>query len=118
MISDSTLQDNRKRPRTTTEYVEDPDIWSDDGNVVIAVVEQTKEGDVTHAFKCHKFTLCKYSSVFQDMFSMPSPAEAEEYDGVPVVVLPDPYQDVRGLLRMLDDPIRYARNVIYFHHID
>jgi len=76
-----------------------------DGNIILATVKETDDHEkVHHLFKCHKSVLGMHSPVFQNLFTLPQGADAEEYDGLPVAVLPDAYEDVRGLLLMLYNP--------------
>lgn len=98
-----------KRRRTeaaAVEFVRDTDVWMDDGNVVLGVADPGNEkAGVIHVFKCHMSTLIKQSSVFASLFALPQPAEdAEHYDGVPLVILHDPYPALKSLLTMLYDP--------------
>ncbi|KAI0699088.1 hypothetical protein BC835DRAFT_1541450 [Cytidiella melzeri] len=98
-----------KCPRIDTEreFAHDTSIWMSDGNLVIAVEDPGDDLEMTYAFKCHMSVLAKHSTVFEALFTLPqSPDQAETYDGVPLVVLPDPYPDVKELLQMLYDPSR------------
>lgn len=79
-------------------YVEDQDVWMDDGSIIIAAGT-----DPTHLFKCHKSVLSKNSLVFSEMFGLALTGNA--YQDVPVVPLPDAANDVRTLIRMLYDPM-------------
>lgn len=99
-------QTGSKRPRVENEMVQDTEVWMDDGNVVIAAVEDDKKkGKTTHLFRCHKSVLSKHSPVFRDLFTMPQSSDTKDiWEGFPLVTLPDPAQDVRLLLRMLYDP--------------
>lgn len=80
----------------------------DDGNVVLGVADsdEGKEG-VVHVFKCHMSMLTKHSAVFTSLFALPQPPDSvdvERYDGVPLVMLHDPYSALKSLLTMLYDP--------------
>lgn len=117
----------RRRTSVATKFEEDSDIWEKDGNVVIGVtvVEDCNKEDrdsewdeVLHLFKCHSIILSQHSPVFRDMLAIPpSSAPEDAYMGLPLVRLPDPFADIKELLRMLYDPIRQAVvhtiNVIY-----
>lgn len=81
------------------QFVQDPSIWLEDGNIVIAA-----GANPTMLFKCHRSVLCKHSDVFDGMFALPISDAVERYDGVPLVQLPDPADDVCALLSMLYDP--------------
>ncbi|TCD68729.1 hypothetical protein EIP91_010013 [Steccherinum ochraceum] len=78
------------------------EIWLDDGNVVLVA-----EG---MAFKVHKSTLALNSEVFRDMFTIPQPADAEMWEGCPVVHLQDSKKDLLYILRALFD----TRNTSWF----
>ncbi|KAF7795094.1 hypothetical protein EIP86_006239 [Pleurotus ostreatoroseus] len=55
-------------------------------------------------YRVDKTFLSRYSSVFDDMLSMPAPQSIETIDDVPVVHLPDDAQDVSTLLETLYNP--------------
>lgn len=105
---ETSLLRHAKRRRVDSELAaeQDRDIWFDDGNIIVATTEETDDANVTHLFKCHKSLLSKYSPIFRDVFSLPQLFGGEEYEGLPAVLLPDPYKDVKGLLRMLYDPLK------------
>ncbi|KAI0084542.1 hypothetical protein BDY19DRAFT_526787 [Irpex rosettiformis] len=87
---------------------QDPDVWMSDGNVVITAKD--KEG-VTWGFKCHKSLLSRHSRMFEGMFTLSQPQDAETYEGLPLVTLTDPYADFKALLQMLYDPMEYLPKV-------
>lgn len=105
----------QKRPRTDSELREDPELWLSDGNVVLTANDD--EG-TTWGIRCHKSILSKHSTVFEGMFPLKQPENAEMYDGLPLVALSDRYADLRGLLRMLYDPIRYIFTQTSLFNID
>lgn len=78
--------------------VEDKTVWMDDGNIIISAGD-----DPVYHFKCHKSVLCKNSEVFSEMFGLQ--LSGDQREGLPVVPLPDPVNDVRALLDMLYDPM-------------
>ena len=86
-----------KRVRPSDEPVNaverDTEVWMEDGNIVI------EAGNV--AFKVFKGILAHRSEVFRDLFSVPSPAEVESMDGVPIVHLQDSAADVKYLFLVL-----------------
>ncbi|KAL1752596.1 hypothetical protein FB107DRAFT_219601 [Schizophyllum commune] len=53
--------------------------WYDDGSVVLHVEDTL--------FRVHRSILAKHSEIFQDAFALPTPVEAEEHDGCPLVRL-------------------------------
>lgn len=92
----------QKRRRVEEELQQDPEIWMTDGNVVLT----TKDDDgIIWGFRCHKSVLSKHSTVFQGMFTLDQPDDAEMHDGLPVVALTDRSTDLKGLLQILYDPI-------------
>lgn len=94
-----------KRRRVSHELVQDLDLWMADGNVVIAVADNTSNETIMRGFKCHCGVLAKHSQIFEGMFSIPASSDAGDlYDGLPLVALPDAYVDVKTFLRLLYDP--------------
>lgn len=93
-----------KRRKLDSGIVQDPELWMSDGNIVVTAVETTEKESITHAFRVHKSVLAKHSPVFGDLFTLPQAAETEQYEGIPVVKLPDHYRDIRGLLRLFYNP--------------
>ncbi|TRM67560.1 hypothetical protein BD626DRAFT_564487 [Schizophyllum amplum] len=59
----------------------DPDLWFDDGNIVIQVAPRL--------FRVHRSILALSSSFFRDMLAFPRAAEQDMYEDVPLVVLRD-----------------------------
>lgn len=74
--------------------------------LVMAVLFLTakSQDEVLRRFKCHKSILAKNSAVFAGIFSLNQPKDA---DGYKVVHLTDPAEDVKALLRMLYEPMKY-----------
>ena len=79
--------------------IHDEHVWMDDGNVIVAAGR-----DPMSLFKCHQSILSKQSEVFRGMFSLPPSDAVEQYQGLPMVHMPDPVEDIRGVLKMLYDP--------------
>ena len=77
-----------------------PDLWLQDGTIVLRAVSPH-----THTlYKVHKSVLALHSSVFRDIFSGPQAAfdaGSEWYDGVPLMEMPDPPEDVDSFLKAL-----------------
>lgn len=71
----------------------DPEFWFEDGSIVL----------VAHniGFRVYKRLLSEHSPFFRDLFQMPQPAYASKVEGTPCVVLLDPPDWVRHLLRVL-----------------
>ena len=78
--------------------IEDKAVWMDDGNIVVSAGT-----DPIYLFKCHRSVLSTNSEVLSDMFGLQ--LSGDQHDGVPVVPLPDPADDVRSLLQILYDPM-------------
>lgn len=96
--------DNECR-RIDLEMKRDPDMWMGDGNVVIAAVDETGEEKGIRLFRCHMSVLAKHSTVFEDLFALARGLDAEEYEGLPLVTVTADCNDVKGLLRILYDPL-------------
>jgi BTB/POZ domain len=94
---DSPSPPKRRRP----DEARDEDLYLEDGNVVLSVNDL--EGNVIH-FRVHKSVLARQSSVFKDMFSVPSPASVDMYDGAPLVRLHDDSKEIKRFLQALYDP--------------
>ena len=103
-----------KRRRTEDELEDDPlrmatdsdsnspsttatrsDVWFDDGSVVLQA-ENIQ-------FKVHRSVLCRHSSVFRDVFSMPHPKDEPTVDSCPVIYLQDSAEDLKHMLLALYD---------------
>lgn len=81
-------------------------LWLPDGNTIIQTTSPSE--DEIHLFRCHKSVLAKHSTVFAGMFELDSYVcvnRSEEYEGVPVIQIPDAPADVDALLNMLYDPL-------------
>ena len=74
----------------------DDELWYEDGTVVIIA------GDV--AFRLYKGVLARASPIFQDMFAIGQPGDAETMDGCSVVRLSDSPVDLRYFFRVLCQP--------------
>jgi len=90
---------NVKRPRPNE--TRDEDFYFEDGSVILSA--RDADGDRVN-FRVHKSVLAKQSSVFKDMFSIPSPAEVDTYDGLPLVHLHDEAKELKEFLRVMYDP--------------
>ena len=89
----------RKRSRTTDKRNED--LYFPDGSVVLSAKDA--DDDLVY-FRVHKSVLAKNSLVFEDMLTMPTPANQDSYDGLPLVHLHDNAKDLKEFLAMLYDP--------------
>lgn len=74
-----------------------PTLWFEDGNILL------RAEDVL--FKVYKGFLCKQSSVFADMLSLPQPSTAAEdlCDGCPIVRMSDASAALEVLLSAMFD---------------
>lgn len=91
------------------EFTRDDDLWMEDGNIIIAATDETaydsEEEPLTYVFKCHKSVLSRQSSIFNEMLCIPPSKNVDDIcDGLPLVTLPDPYQDVKAALHLLYEP--------------
>ncbi|KAJ7753411.1 hypothetical protein DFH07DRAFT_1061510 [Mycena maculata] len=76
---------------TTPNHVEG--LWFEDGNLVIQAGSSQ--------FRVYRGILAARSPVFQDMLSIPQPADAELVDGCPLVRLPDSENEVTVFLKAI-----------------
>lgn len=68
----------------------DEDFWFEDGNVILV-----NQGV---GFRVHRGVLCKMSSFFQNLFSVPQPDNQDQLDGCPLVHMHESANDVHHLL--------------------
>lgn len=74
------------RKRSQTNDKRDEDLYFADGSVVLFA----KDADENLVyFRVHKSVLAKNSPVFKDMLAMPTPANQDSYDDLPLVHLHD-----------------------------
>ena len=98
--------DRELEAEVVPKVIKNATLWFEDGNIILQTTSPSE--DEIHLFRCHKSVLAKHSVVFADMFE---PAgyvcvrRGEEYDGVPVISIPDASADVDALLNMLYDPL-------------
>ena len=81
------------------QLIRDEFIWFEDGNIIVTAGPDS-EGS-TYAFKCHKGTLAKKATIFEQAFRLPNQSGSETIDELPVVHLTDHWEDVRDFLRMM-----------------
>ncbi|KAJ7838674.1 hypothetical protein B0H13DRAFT_1650574 [Mycena leptocephala] len=80
----------------------DPDLYFEDGNIILSVKD--RESRTTY-LRLHRSILVKHSpNVFGNMFAMPPPPTMDQYDGLPLVEMPDDGDELRGLITLLYDP--------------
>ncbi|KAK7000690.1 BTB domain-containing protein [Favolaschia claudopus] len=81
----------------------DSDFYIEDGNIVL--VADSEKDQCAVLFRLHKSILMKHSTVFADMFSMPSPPNVEKYDNVPLVKMAgDDADALRDFMKLLYNP--------------
>ena len=108
--TDSFLSTKRPRVHKTNsgdeiETYESPDLWFDDGNIIIRAV--LNDNRAYTAYKIHKSVLTLHSNVFRDLFDGPQAAfdvASDRYDGLPVIQLPDSPSEVNHFLKALYFP--------------
>jgi hypothetical protein len=82
-----------KRPRPNE--TRDEDFYFEDGSLILSA--KNADGDLVY-FRVHRSVLAKQSSVFKDMFSVPSPSEVDMYDGLPLVHVHDEAKEVKEFI--------------------
>jgi BTB/POZ domain len=100
-----------KRPRIhknisgdEIETYESPDLWFDDGNIIIRTI-LNRNAYIIH--KVHKSILTSHSNVFHDLFDGPQAAfdtASERYEGLSVIELQDSPSEVNDFLKALYFP--------------
>ncbi len=80
-------------PAPPPTLVHDPEFWFEDGSVVLV--------SLNTGFRVYKRLLVEHSPFFRDLFQMPQPENAPTVEGTPCVVVSDPPEQVRHLLRVL-----------------
>jgi BTB/POZ domain len=107
--TDSFLSSKRPRIHKTIsgdeiETYESPDLWFDDGNIIIRTVLSRKAYIV---YKVHKSILTSHSNVFHDLFDGPQAAfdiASERYEGLSVIDLQDSPSEMNDFLKALYFP--------------
>ena len=77
----------------------DEELWFDDGNIVLLA-------DTSNvAFKVHRGMLARHSEIFQSMFELPPPSQAdvEKVDGCQLVRMYDLPSELSNLIKALYD---------------
>ena len=87
-----------------------PDLYFQDGDIVLAVKQTIATGSTDDrtkytVFRIHRFLLKHHSTVFANFFSDANAAPAENYDGVPLAEMHgDKAEDFALLLGYLYNP--------------
>ncbi|KIP08880.1 hypothetical protein PHLGIDRAFT_68636, partial [Phlebiopsis gigantea 11061_1 CR5-6] len=80
--------------------VRSEDLWFKDGTIVLQAENVL--------FRVYPGLLSKHSQFFEQLFSLPQPSDAEQYDGCPLIKLAgDAAEDMRNFLLMIHE-IGYA----------
>lgn len=78
-----------------------PTLYKASGDLVISATAESR----THLFRVHSVILAEHSPVFSGMLTLPRESGADvQYDGAPLVHLPDDAKDVTSLLELLYSP--------------
>ena len=104
--SSSVDMDRDFEAEVVPKFIKHSNLWFQDGNIILQTTSPSE--DEIHLFRCHKSVLSKHSTIFAKMFEVESfvcVRRSEEYDGVPVISIPDASADVDALLNMLYDPL-------------
>ncbi len=120
-------------PPTPSRRMHDNTFYFDDGSIVLAAcsdyadeekatyvdtlgpassidrsIDNVQGNEITVYFRVHRSILVGESEVFKDMFivgqTSASTTKAEVYDGVPLIVMQDKAEDVRGFLQAIYKP--------------
>ncbi|TDL15828.1 hypothetical protein BD410DRAFT_85521 [Rickenella mellea] len=88
------------------------------GDVVLSA-RSTLEDHGLMLFRVHKFMMAHHSSIFKDMFALPTAVEDcnESYDGAHLVHMPDSAEDLESLLSVLYDPTRLPHKCQEFEFV-
>lgn len=95
---------------TNTVRVKHPELWLNDGNIIIRAVSQPKDAPSSPPqmlFRVHRSVLALHSPVFSGLFGMNQgsfESASENFEGIPVMELPDPAEQLESLLKALYFP--------------
>lgn len=108
MDSDAPATQERPRERTTEHS---PSFWLSDGSIILSAVSR-KDTTRTMLFRVHQSVLARQSAVFHDMLSLAvaGVSDADKYEGLPKVVMPDSAEDIECLLRIVYGDPWYVAN--------
>jgi hypothetical protein len=86
--------------------IQDPKVWFEDGNIIIAAVNDTKNH--RHLFKCHQALVAQRLPALKNTLEAAAIADSisasETLLRLPIVHLHDPYEHLKALLRVLYNP--------------
>ena len=95
----SNLNQKRRRPDESR----DENLYFEDGSIIISANNHDVDRDLVY-FRVHKSVLSKQSTVFGDMFTLPSPSDLDTYDSLPLVHVHDDAKDLKQFLQAIYDP--------------
>lgn len=72
-------------------------LYLKDGNICLAALDSATDDQRWVVFRVHQSILGIHSPVFRDMFSLPAAGNTEQYEGVPLVRMPDSAANVEAL---------------------
>ena len=82
--------------------IHESSLYFPDGDIILSVL--TKKGRPAF-LRLHRVMLSHFSITFRDILAIPADPQANEmYEGVPVIVMPDPHEDFVGLISALYAP--------------
>lgn len=84
------VEETTPKEEESTTIQPHPEMSFDDGNIMI-IAEKT-------SYRVHRSVLSRKSALFKDLLSLPQPDSEEKLDGLPVVRLLDPAEDITMLL--------------------
>lgn len=76
-------------------------LYLTDGNICLAAVETGENKKEWIMFRVHQSILSIHSPIFRDMLALPSGDNIEQFEGVPLVRLPDNASDIEAVLEAL-----------------
>lgn len=87
--------------------VRHPTLWLPDGNIVLSAPSSCRPCDIL--FRVHKSVLARASTVFNDMFALPTDPTAQDiYDSVPFVSIHDTAEELQSVLQLMYGDLWYA----------
>lgn len=76
-------------------------LWFPDRSMILSAASPSPETLVLS--RVHSSRVARKSTVFRDMLDVADSPDGEKYEGLPLVVMPDTFEDVETLLRALYD---------------